>query len=135
LAQRNKMIDLAIIGSREFSDFEYLEQKILLVCNIEEFSVLEIKSIVSGGAKGADTLAEKFAEKYLLFKKIFYPDWNKFGKSAGFRRNKDIIENSDIVIAFWDSESKGTKHSIDISKKLNKKIYIFEYKRNFDKWT
>jgi hypothetical protein len=58
---------------------------------------------------------------------VFKPDWNKYGKSAGFVRNKLIIENADIVFAFWDGESKGTLISINIAKELNKKLYICNF--------
>lgn len=87
----------------------------------------EIVSIVSGGAKGADTMGERYADKFGLDKLIFYPDWNKYGKRAGFLRNIDIIKNCDVCVAFWDGESHGTKHDIDLCKEYNKTCYIVNF--------
>lgn len=114
------MKKVAIIGSRTFTNYRICKE---VIENIVEDSKI---MIVSGGAKGADALGEKFADENNLMKLIFKPDWEKFGKSAGFKRNTQIIENSDIVIAFWDYESKGTKNSIDTAKKLKKDLYIID---------
>ena len=115
-------MNIAIIGSRSFTDYEKLK------CFIKEKISLEnVDFVVSGGAKGADKLGELFADEHGIDKKIFLPDWNKFGKQAGFIRNKDIIENSDVVFAFWNGFSKGTKNSLKLAEKLNKKIYLYEY--------
>lgn len=117
----NCRFKVAIVGSRTFTDYDLAEKFIDKVC---EEDYIPIEKIISGGAKGADTIAEEYARKHNIDTQIFKPDWEKYGKSAGFRRNKDIIENCDICIAFWDGESKGTKHDIDLCKKLNKLIYI-----------
>ena len=111
---------VAIIGSRNFNDYELVVETLLEYENI-------ITLIVSGGAKGADMLGERWAKEKNKELLVFYPDWVKYGKSAGFIRNKDIIENSDIVFAFWDGVSKGTKHSIDLSVKLNKELKIIKW--------
>ena len=79
---------LAIIGSRTFDNFEFLESQVLQL-----FKISEITEIISGGAKGTDSLAEKFADKYKIKKTIFIAEWEKFGKSAGMKRNKLIIKN------------------------------------------
>jgi len=110
---------LAIVGSRTFNDYEYLKSAIRKLVN-----VYEIQCIVSGGAKGADSLAERFAKENNIKTMIFPADWVKYGKKAGYIRNKDIILNSDTVIAFWDGISKGTKISIDLAKISNKTIFI-----------
>lgn len=106
---------VAVIGSRSFHNYEMLKNVL---------SKYHISLIISGGAKGADSLAETYARENDIETLIFKPDWDKHGKSAGYIRNIDIIENSDLVIAFWDGKSKGTKHSIDLAKKGNKKIII-----------
>lgn len=110
----------AIIGSRTFDDYN-------LVCETLSEYENQITLMVSGGAKGADKLGEKWAKEKNKEVLIFHPDWDKYGKSAGFRRNKDIIENSDIVFAFWDGQSKGTQSSINLSKKLNKELKIIKW--------
>lgn len=119
------MTTLAIIGSREFNDYELLKK------HIDTFvsdSKITITKIVSGGAIGADKLGEEYAKENEIPIQIFYPNWNKYGKRAGILRNYDIIKSCDIVIAFWNGISKGTKHSIDISKKMGKKCIIINYK-------
>lgn len=110
---------LAIVGSRTFTNYNVLEKFILDNINIQN-----IEQIISGGAIGADKLGEVFAKKYSIPTIIFKPDWNLYGKKAGFLRNNDIIGACDTVIAFWDGESKGTKHSIDISKEMGKNVII-----------
>ena len=83
-------------------------------------------TIISGGARGADTLAEWFARDYNYATKIFHAEWDKYGRSAGYRRNVDIINNCNILVAFWDGTSRGTKHSIDIAKEQGKPVIIFK---------
>ena len=110
---------LAIVGSRNFDDYE------LLLTKVDKLVPLhKITMIVSGGAQGADSLGEKYAKNNNIPIKIFKPDWKKFGRSAGIIRNKDIISAADVVIAFWDGESKGTLNSIDLAKKNGKKLII-----------
>lgn len=116
-------MNIAIIGSRDFKDYD------LIVSEIEKLDLQtdDIK-IVSGGARGADKLGEKYADNNNYEKFIFKPEWDRYGAGAGAIRNRQIIKESDIVIAFWDGESKGTKNSIGIAKKLNKRLIIVEYK-------
>lgn len=109
---------VAIVGSRDFTDFEYLEKWVLRTLihdiGVDDFRTLKI---VSGGARGADTLAEMFAHRHNISTNIFPANWNKYGKKAGYLRNIEIVNNCDFLIAFWDGESKGTKMTIDIAKK------------------
>lgn len=78
--------------------------------------------IVSGGARGADSLAERYANERGLATKIFLPDWESHGKGAGFIRNRDIVDYADYVIAFWDFKSKGTGHTVGLAK-VSQKLY------------
>jgi len=112
---------IAIVGSRTFNDYEKLKEFISNTC--EEHSY-EIDTIVSGGARGADALGEKFANEFGYEKLIFKADWDKYGKRAGFIRNVDIIKNCDICFAFWDGESHGTKHDIELCKEYDKPCFI-----------
>ena len=80
-----------------------------------------------GGADGADSLGERYANENNIETLIFLPDWKKHGKMAGFIRNTDIIENAELVVAFWDKTSKGTKDSIDKATKLGKKVLIIPF--------
>lgn len=112
---------IGVIGSRNFRDFD-------LLCDV--LSGYDPKVIVSGGAQGADKLAEEWARKNNIDTLIFKPDWEKFGRSAGFVRNKDIVENSDILIAFWDGKSKGTANSIDLAKKMGKIVRVVRFDKH-----
>lgn len=111
---------LAVVGGRSFDDYSLLRKSIL-----QNFK--GVKIIVSGGAKGADSLGERYAREFNLETLIFLPDWSRWGKTAGYVRNQDIIKNADYVIAFWDGKSKGTKSSIDIAKSLGKEVIVIMY--------
>lgn len=111
---------VAIIGSRNFTNYNLL-RKTLIERN------MDIEKVVSGGASGADRMGERFADEFNIKKEIYLPDWKKYGKSAGLVRNKNIVDNSDVVFAFWDGESKGTLHSINIAKKALKEVVITKY--------
>jgi hypothetical protein len=112
---------LGIVGSRTFNDYDEFTTAMSLI------EIWDCEEIVSGGASGADTLAEKYANQHKIPTKIFKPDWTKYGKKAGFIRNQDIVENSDFLIAFWDGSSKGTKNSIDLAIKTKKPILIYNF--------
>lgn len=115
-------IKLAIVGGRNFNDYEYLRNSINDLRS--QYTVTEI---VSGGAAGADSLGERYAKENKIPTKIFLPDWNRFGRSAGYKRNVLIINECDKVAAFWDGYSKGTKHSIDIARAQGKEVFIFKF--------
>lgn len=120
---------IAVIGSRTFNDYDLLRDTIL-----SKFNPSDIQEIVSGGARGADKLGEQFAQEFGLKTNIFLPDWERYGKRAGFIRNTDIIKNSDLVFAFWDEKSTGTLNSINTAKKLNIPVIIIPYDRPITDW-
>ena len=103
---------VAIIGSRTFNDFDRLTEEMKKI-------KFKVSTVISGGADGTDSLAEKWAKTNKIATEIYLPDWAKFGKRAGFIRNRDIINNSDACIAFWDGKSKGTQNSIELAKRKN----------------
>ena len=111
---------VVIAGGREFGDYELLRE----ICDEH---ILPDSEIVSGGARGTDTLGERYAKETGRGLKIFPADWNKHGKGAGHIRNKQMAEYSDMLIAFWDGESKGTKNMIDTSKRLGLIVYVHKY--------
>ncbi|MBQ6825554.1 MAG: DUF2493 domain-containing protein, partial [Clostridia bacterium] len=80
--------------------------------------------IVSGAARGADAIGERYAKENGFRIEKYPADWEKYGKSAGPIRNKQMAEISDYVICFWNEKSKGTKSMIDYAKKLNKPVKI-----------
>lgn len=134
--QNKTVLKVAVIGSRKFYDYNHVKKVLDAI-----YKKHPLLLIVSGGAKGTDSLGEKWADNHNIEKLIFPANWmdlthpnarikiNRYGKkydaNAGFRRNKDIIDNADVVIAFWDGNSPGTKNSIDYATKLKKQIKIF----------
>lgn len=80
--------------------------------------------IVSGTARGADTFGEWFAEQCGIRVKRFPAYWDKYGKSAGYIRNKEMADYSTHLIALWDGKSKGTKHMIDLAKEKGLEVRV-----------
>ena len=111
---------VAVVGGRDFTDYERMAK----ILNTVKYKV---SSFVSGGAKGADQLAERYATINRLDIKIFKPDWDTYGKKAGFLRNQHIVKEADVVIAFWNGISKGTRHTIELAKENNKQLKVYNY--------
>jgi hypothetical protein len=114
-----------VAGSRGFNDYELLE----LHCNHllrNKFNQGIPIEIVSGGARGADTLGEQYAENYCLDIHQFIPDWDLHGKSAGYIRNTQMKDYADALIAFWDQKSRGTFHMINLMKNAGKPFRVVE---------
>jgi hypothetical protein len=84
--------------------------------------------IVSGGAKGVDKLGERIAKDNSIPCRVFSADWGKYGKKAGYLRNKDMAEYADALVAVWDGESKGTANMIKLMKDMGKPVYVQECK-------
>ncbi len=107
----------AIIGSRG-----------LTVSDLDKYLPDGTNEIVSGGAKGIDSCAKEYALSHGLPITEFLPEYEKYGRSAPLKRNLEIIKYADIVLAFWDGRSKGTKYVIDNCKKtgVEVKIYIID---------
>jgi hypothetical protein len=113
-------MNIGIVGSRTFTDYTYFCK-----CLLELIFIERINKIISGGARGADSLGERFAKEYGINFDIFVAEWDLFGKSAGFKRNKSIVDESDLIIAFWDGKSKGTKDTLNKAAKSKKTSIIF----------
>lgn len=104
---------VAVIGSRNLN-----------ITNLEEYIPENVSEIVSGGARGIDSNARDYALKNKIPLTEFLPDYRRFGRGAPLKRNLQIIEYADIVIAFWDGKSHGTKYVIDNCRKLNVPVQI-----------
>ena len=115
---------LAIVGSRTFMNYQKMRGEIAAL--VEHGDMAEPTEIVSGGASGADSLGREYAVEMGLEYTEFPADWDKHGKSAGFRRNAQIVDYADRVIAFWDGISRGTKHTIGLAEKAGKLIKVVE---------
>ena len=124
---------IAVVGGRDFNNYNS-------VC----LALAEFKPsmLISGGATGADALAEKFSRDFGTPIRVYKANWhdytppciigtNKYGhkynKLAGMNRNTKIIEDCDMVIAFWNGVSTGTKDSIDKANALGKKVVVISY--------
>ncbi len=120
---------LIIAGSRTFNNYPTLKKHIFDLFNELELSQKEIKEveIISGTARGADQLGELFAEENNLLLHSFPADWDKYGKAAGFIRNKQMGNFADRLIAFWDGKSRGTFHMIEYMWHLNKPTHIIKF--------
>lgn len=105
---------VAVIGSRG-----------LCVLNLEKYLPKEVTEIVSGGAKGVDTSAREYAISHGIKLTEFLPEYKKYGRSAPLKRNITIIENADLVLAFWDGNSRGTKFVIDNCKSRGIPVKVF----------
>lgn len=99
-----------------------------LISRAVEQSGMNPIHIISGGARGVDTLARAYAKSKGMEFTEYLADWDKYGKRAGFLRNITMIGVSDAVIAIWDGESKGTKHSIDYATASGKPVFVLMQK-------
>jgi hypothetical protein len=108
-----------IAGGRTFNDYDLLCRKCDRILSLQK-----VVEIVSGMAKGADALGERYAKKHGYQIKQFPADWDKHGKSAGYKRNAEMAQYADALIAFWDGESKGTKHMIELANQLGLKVIV-----------
>lgn len=121
---------IIIAGSRNFNDYNKLYKSIQdLLRDTEYFNV----SIISGTARGADQLGERFAKEVGFRVYRFPADWEKLGRRAGYVRNSEMAKfavaenNKSVLIAFWDGKSKGTKHMIDLAIKNNLEVHIVNF--------
>lgn len=110
-----------IAGGRFFDDYDLL--KIYCGRIIGDRTI----EVVSGCAKGADILGERYADEKGFIISRFPAQWDKFGKKAGYLRNEEMAKYADGLIAFWDGESRGTKHMIDLGHKHGLKVRVCKY--------
>ena len=111
---------LAVIGSRSFNNYAWLEQ-----CLLRSFRVADIEAVISGGARGADALAARFAYCHSLPLITLWADWETYGRKAGPIRNSEIVAQADVLVAFWDGASAGTRDSIGKARAAGKRVLIF----------
>lgn len=120
--QSNSIFDimrLAIVGSREFENYGLVCAEVAKIQGTQKIDL-----IVSGGAKGADTLAKKYAALNHIPLMEFLPDYERYGRGAPLQRNTLIVQNADWVLAFVTASSKGTWDTIRKAQKALKKVII-----------
>lgn len=122
------MTKIAVIGQRQIKDdrsVKFIFDKLdYLLSNKQDIE------IVQGGAKGVDSIAYMYAVKKNYKFKLFPAKWLVYGKQAGYLRNIGMIEYCDVVVAFWDGKSKGTKHMIDNSIKRGLDVRVYNMDEN-----
>ena len=119
------MFKVIVAGSRGFTDYDLLVSKLDKI--LQDKTDVEI---VSGGAKGADSMGEAYAESKGYKLTVFPADWNKYGKSAGYKRNVQMADYADVLVAFWDGQSKGTSHMIDIMREKDKPVRVIRFQED-----
>ncbi len=107
-----------IAGSRTFTNYDLLKASL---------AGLSITEVVSGTARGADKLGEKYAKENNIPIKQFPADWDNNGKSAGFIRNEQMAKYADGCVVFWDGKSPGTKSMINLATKYKLNLKIINY--------
>ena len=142
-----KGLRIIIAGGRDFSDYELLEKESLKIIKekVKEMGLSQIPkekiTIISGTARGADSLGEKFASKFGLNLEQYPAQWqipgekSGYNRKAGYERNLKMAEAASqdmenyipMLIAFWDEKSKGTNHMINIARNKNIETIIIEY--------
>ena len=111
-----------IAGSRSFNDYELLREQCLSI--LQEKMRTHRVIIVSGHARGADSLGERFANEFRLPFELHPAKWRLLGKAAGMVRNAEMAKCSDALIAFWDGESSGTRHMINFARKRGLEVSV-----------
>lgn len=112
------MRHIAIIGSRNFSQLK-------LVHEVIDF-LPESDVIITGGAIGVDQAALDACKKLGRVAMVYYPNWDEFGLKAGLMRNKLMVEKADLVYAFWDGTSPGTRFTINAALEADKPVIIYK---------
>lgn len=111
-------MNVAVVGYRKYNNYEQFELTLKAIIDTEN------DVIISGGAKGTDAMAEKFANENNLNKIIHKAEWKKYGPIAGPIRNNLIIRDCDYLVAFVSKFSKGTYDAINKAKNNNKQVII-----------
>lgn len=114
---------LAIVGGRDFRSYGIMTE-VLAGLNLNKDTV---SAVICGGAVGADTMGSFWADHSGIAVVYFKPNWDRFGKAAGFTRNIEMAKEADKVVAFWNGFSPGTAHMVDVSRRMGKLLHVEEY--------
>ena len=114
------LMKLIIAGSRTFTDYQML-------CQVLAPDRHRIAQVLTGGARGADQLGYRWAWKHAIRHQLFRAEWERFGKSAGMRRNHQMVQAGDVLVAFWDGQSPGTAHMIQCMEQLGKPVIVVRF--------
>ncbi len=134
--------NVIIAGSRTFNDYGLLKEALELYFEQNRIRRRTVR-IICGGAKGADHLGIRYANEKHLCLDVFEPDWARYGRGAGLKRNEAMVNNAieaerfefgekshyteGVLFAFWNGRSQGTKHIIDYAEKNGLEVHVFHY--------
>lgn len=113
---------IIIAGGRDFKDYALLRDTCDKLLSRKRIS--HSITVVSGTARGADQMGERYANERGYPIQRFPPDWEHDGKAAGFIRNAQMAGVADALVAFWDGHSKGTSNMIDVARKHDLPVRI-----------
>ena len=114
-----RMKKIGVIGSRGYRDYDTLRST--MDSTVRKHGEIHI---ISGGAGGADRLAEEYARDRQMTITIMYAKWDILGNRAGYARNSKLVDECDEIYAFWDGQSKGTNHAIELAKKRRVPVVV-----------
>ena len=104
---------LLIAGSRSITKFD-----------LSPYITSDVDTILTGGAKGIDKLAEEYADSHGIEKIIIKPNYTRFSRAAPLKRNEELVRKCDKVLVIWDGKSRGSKYTADYARKLNKQVLV-----------
>lgn len=116
---------LIVAGGRDFVDTNRMIEELQKLVN--SGSIPECPELVCGMARGADMLAYSLWANHNMKIHTFPADWKTHPRSAGYIRNAEMGNFADVLVAFWDGKSRGTKHMIEYMQRLNKPVYVVRY--------
>ena len=120
-------LKLVIVGSRSITNKVYLYMALIAAIGNGVLTAADQVEIISGGAKGVDSLAKEYAiDKDYIYRE-FLPDYKKYqGKVAPLIRNKEMADYGDVLIAVWDGVSTGTQHIVKYMRQLGKPVFVYD---------
>jgi len=125
-------LKVIIAGSRSIKDKVWVLNNIddlMLHIPYENYAAIPTSEVVCGMAEGPDSFGKEWAERNNIKVSCWPADWNKYGKSAGAIRNKEMGDYADALVAFWDGKSRGTKHMIDYILEIGKEVHVYQSPR------
>ena len=119
-----------VAGGRDFTNINVMAETLNNLQDVDHVIEIEKLILICGVARGADLTAYKLFKEAGLPIEEYPADWDQHGKQAGYIRNTQMANVADMLIAFWDGESRGTAHMIHTARARNLKVLVFNYEGN-----